>query len=108
MTKTKTEMLSGLGKLFDKQQFIKDVRYGVRIFHRFHEVDTLDGVCVTPISDDAHIGISPAQVTSPYRGKLLTLQMTDGRKWDFYVSLAGGGLGWGGPYQTPSGLTRDV
>jgi hypothetical protein len=81
------------GKVFDGEKFIADVQYHYRTTTQHDQ-----GI---PVSATVYLLIQPATAVSPFfsgSGKL-TLQMSNGKKQDFFVEFPDGRCrGTGGPY----------
>jgi hypothetical protein len=94
-----SETMRGDGKIFKGQQFIADVQYDLRIQSNFRRTDSLTSSGMIQGLSDVHLRINPAKAVTPYFGDLLTLQMSDGRKQDFFVSTSDGDCkATGGPH----------
>jgi len=91
---------SGLGRVFEGQEFIADIRYRVLTYANSGKIDFLDGsVLPTSGTGSVRIRISPRSSVSAYLGRRLTLHMNDGMKRDFYPSSPDGdGEAFGEPY----------
>jgi hypothetical protein len=83
------ERLRGEGKVFAGEKFLADVRYDVRVYQDYEEVQLLEGpITRTPTSRSVQLNISPA--IGAGLGERLTLHMSDGRKLDFFLTSPDG------------------
>ena len=88
--------MTGIGKVFKGSEFVADVRYDYLVTPHFDEGMTLDGPYRVQTASSVHLRIVPPL---PASSDVMTLQMSDGKKQDFYVRSADGlCLGTGGPY----------
>jgi hypothetical protein len=92
-----TEM--GLGKVYRGNDFLADVRYEIQIERKFQRVNALDGAGVVPDFSVAQMHISSSEKIDAGWNEHLTLQMTDGHKWNFFLSPDGCCMPTGGPYK---------
>jgi hypothetical protein len=97
---TLIEKLSGEGSISEKDEFIANVQYEVRIYRKVGMEHLLEGDVVRgQVDDDVVIRINPITSISALVGKRLTLHMNDGRKLDFWVASSKGDCtAFGGPY----------
>jgi hypothetical protein len=83
------ERLKGEGRVLSGQRFVADVRYDIRVYQDYEEVQLLEGpITRTPTSRSVQLNISPA-IGAGF-GERLTLHMSDGRKLDFFLASSGG------------------
>jgi len=89
----------GLGKVYRGKDFLADVRYEIQIERRFHRVNALDSSGVVPDFSVARMHIDSSAKIDAGWNERLTLQMSDGRKWNFFLSPDGSCMPTGGPYK---------
>jgi hypothetical protein len=88
MSETLTERTSGLGKVFDDQEFLADARYEVEVYARSVDVTNV-GQHVRSMGNvgagRVDVRILPTSGSIQVDGhKRLTLHLEDGRKLDFF------------------------
>lgn len=100
MPRNLIETLNGEGKVFEGKEFVADVSYVVWVYQNYSETKLLNGgMTRTVIGNDAEIQINPYSSVGALLGKCLTLQMSDGRKQDFFPASSNGECrARGGPY----------
>lgn len=82
------ERLKGEGKVFAGQKFLADVRYDIRVYQDYEEVQLLEGPKTrTPTLRSVRLNINPA--IGAGLGERLTLHMSGGRKLDFFLASSG-------------------
>ena len=94
------ERLSGQGKVFNGQKYISDVQYELEIYSHYRDTQTLTGSGKLLVGKEVRLRINPRAALSGQVGTdRLTLQMSDGRKQDFFVTSSSGECkATGGPH----------
>jgi hypothetical protein len=91
MPRNLIETLNGEGKVFEGKEFVADVSYVARVYQNYSETRLLNGgMTRTKIGEDVEIQINPFSSIGFLLGKCLTLQMSDGRKQDFFPVSSNG------------------
>jgi len=89
------------GSIFRLQpkEFLADVQYEIQIERRFQRADTLRSTGVIPDFSAARMHIDGVDKIDAAWNDRLTLHMSDGRKWNFFLSSDGSCTPTGGPYE---------
>jgi hypothetical protein len=92
--------MTGTGKVFKGREFVAEVQYEHSTSQNYEQGQRLDGPYRVLTSKEVRLRITPASEISPYFGAdMLTLQMSDGQKQNFFVMSPDGECrATGGPY----------
>lgn len=84
-TKSRIESISGIGKVFDGEQEISTVNYQIYIDQYVDHILTTDGYDRVSGAKQIHGRLQVIEGERNLAGNGLTLELSDGRKWEFSV-----------------------
>ncbi len=89
----------GLGKVYRGKEFLADVQYEIQTERTFKPNNTLTSTGVIPGPLAARMRIDGPEKIDAAFNERLTLHMSDGSKWDFFMSPDGSCTPTGGPHK---------